>query len=126
MNLRSRRQRRGPPGRQLPATLGQSSAGLPPREEIQPQKEERESPQHLEATRPLRDRIGFVNPDTIATIVAVAGTNLALFALLSRRIDSMEGRLNGRIDALSSRIDALHSRIDALYQALFSRKDPAA
>ena len=34
--------------------------------------------------------------------------------------------LNGRIDALSSRIDALHSRIDALYQALFSRKDPAA
>jgi len=67
-----------------------------------------------------------VNADTIAIIVAVIGTNLALFGLLSRRIDGMEGRLNGRIDSLSSRIDALHSRIDALYQALFIRKDPAA
>ena len=67
-----------------------------------------------------------MNADTIAIIVAVVGTNLALFGLLSRRIEAMEGRLNGRIDALSSRIDALHSRIDALYQALFSRKDPAS
>ena len=74
-----------------------------------------------------------MNADTIAIIVAVVGTSLALFGLLSRRIEAMEGRLNGRIDALSSRIDALHSRIDALhsridalYQALFSRKDPAA
>ena len=67
-----------------------------------------------------------MNADTIAIIVAIVGTNLALFGLLSRRIDSMEGRLNGRMDAFSLRIDALHSRIDALYQALFSRKDPAA
>ena len=67
-----------------------------------------------------------MNADTSAIIGAVIGSNLALFGLLSLRIDGMEGRLNGRIDALSSRIDALHARIDALYQALFSRKDPAA
>ena len=60
-----------------------------------------------------------MNPDTIAIIVAVVGTNLAVFNLMSRRIDAMEGRLNGRIDALSL-------CIDALYQALFSHKDPAA
>ena len=125
MNLRSRRQRRGPPGRQLPATLGQRRQAFP-RGKRSNHRRRREKARSTWRQGPLRDRIGFVNPDTIATIVAVAGTNLALFALLSRRIDSMEGRLNGRIDALSSRIDALHSRIDALYQALFSRKDPAA
>ena len=67
-----------------------------------------------------------MNPDTIAIIVTTLGAGIALFTLLSRRIDAMEGRLNSRLDAVSSRIDALHSRIDALYQALFSRKDPAA
>ena len=68
----------------------------------------------------------FMNPDTIAIIVAILGAGIALFTLLSRRIDAMEGRLNSRIDALSSRIDSVNSRIDALYQALFSHKDPAA
>ena len=39
------------------------------------------------------------------------------------RIDSMAAALNARIDTLDARFT---SRIDALYQALFSRKDPAA
>ena len=51
---------------------------------------------------------------------------LLRIAILPRRLHAMEGRLNARIDALSSRIDSVNSRIDALYQALFSRKDPAA
>ena len=59
-----------------------------------------------------------MNPDTIAIIVAILGAGIALFTLLSRHIDAMEGRLNSPIDAVTS-------RIDALYQALFSRKDPA-
>ena len=54
------------------------------------------------------------------------GAGIALFTLLSRRIDAMEGRLNGRIHALSSRTDSVNSRIDALRQALFSHKNPAA
>ena len=86
--------------------------------------------------------------DTAQIILAVIGTGvtllgilagllLALFRLLRQdiketntRIDALEGRLNARIDALDKRIDTLDarftSRIDALYQALFSRKDPAA
>ena len=67
-----------------------------------------------------------MNPDTIAIIVAILGAGFALFTLLSRRIDAMEGRLNSRLDAVTSRIDSVNTRIDALYQALFSRKDPAA
>jgi len=50
-----------------------------------------------------------MNPDTIAIIVTILGAAIALFTLLSRRIDAMEGRLNSRIDALSSRIDSLTS-----------------
>ncbi len=63
-----------------------------------------------------------MNTDTIAILVAVLGVGLALWRAIERlnsRIDAMEGRLN-------SRIDSVNARIDALYQALFSRKDPAA
>ncbi len=67
-----------------------------------------------------------MNTDTFAIIVATLAVGIALFTLLSRRIDAMEGRLNSRIDSLGSRIDSVNSRIDALYQSLFSRKDPAA
>lgn len=56
-----------------------------------------------------------MNPDTIAIIVAVIGTGLALW----RAMDS-------RYKDLRQEIRALHARIDALYQALFNRKDPAA
>ena len=71
--------------------------------------------------------------DTTQIIVTILGVGIALAGLmrhdtktlntrieaLTSRIDAMEGRMNSRIDALSS-------RIDNLYQALFSRKDPAA
>ena len=65
-------------------------------------------------------------PNTITIIVTILGVGFALFTLLSRRIDAMEGRLNSRIDAVTSRIDSVNTRLDALYQALFSHKDPAA
>ena len=56
---------------------------------------------------------------------------------LRRERREMESRINDRIEALdlrfntamvnlTTRIDGVNSRLDALYQALFSRKDPAA
>ena len=104
--------------------------------------------------RPRRGRIGFVNPDIIAIIgigVALLSALVLLFRWLRQDIEAlrgtieglrretreMESRLNDRIEAidirfntglvnLTTRIDGVNSRIDALYQALFSRKDPAA
>ena len=82
--------------------------------------------------------------DTTQIIVTILGVGIALAGLmrhdtktlntrieaLSSRIDAMEGRMNSRIDALRQEVRAeiasLNNRIDNLYQALFSRKDPAA
>ena len=96
----------------------------------------------------LRDRISLVNTDTIAIIVAILGTGLALWRANSRSYEQLRQDLDSRhknlrqdlaefrqemradIAALNSRIDTLDSRftsrIDALYQALFSHKNPAA
>ena len=50
-----------------------------------------------------------MNTDTLPIIVTTLGAGIALFTLLSRRIDA-----------------SVNSRSGALYQALFSHKDPAA
>lgn len=63
--------------------------------------------------------MGFVNTDTIAIIVAIVGVGLALW----RAMDSRYKELREDIKAMDARFT---SRIDNLYQALFSRKDPAA
>ena len=90
--------------------------------------------------RTRRGRIGFVNPDTIAIIVAVLavlvtvlGTGLALWRAIDSRYKDLRQDIDnrhkeGRQDMAEIRqeLRALNNRIDALYQALFSRKDPAA
>ena len=74
-----------------------------------------------------------MNPDTIAIIVAILGVGLGLWrAIATIRQDVTTLRQEVRADIAGLRqemrtdIAALHGRIDALYQALFSRKDPAA
>lgn len=71
--------------------------------------------------------------DTVAIIVAVVGTGLALWrAIASIRQDVIVLRQEVRADIaalrqeIRSEIAAVNNRIDNLYQALFSRKDPAA
>ena len=67
-----------------------------------------------------------MHTDTIAIIVAVLGVGLALWRAMDSRYKDLRQDIketNSRIDALDARFT---SRIDALYQALFSRKDPAA
>ncbi len=67
-----------------------------------------------------------MHTDTIAIIVAILGVGLALWrAIDSRHKDARQDMAALRQD-MRSDIAALNSRIDALYQALFSRKDPAA
>ena len=73
--------------------------------------------------------MSFVKTDTIAIIVAILGVGLALWraiATIRQDVIALRQEMRADTEALNSRIDALHSRIDALYQALFSRKDPAA
>ena len=41
-------------------------------------------------------------------------------------VDSRHKDLRQDLSEIRQELRALHSRIDALYQALFSRKDPAA
>ena len=81
-----------------------------------------------------------MNTDTIAIIVAVLGVGLALWRSMdsrykdlrqdiketNARIDGLDSRIDAMEGRLNNRIDGVNSRIDALYQALFSRKDPAA
>ena len=74
-----------------------------------------------------------MNPDTIAIIVAVLGTGLALWRAMDSRYKDLRQEIDsrhkeGRQDMAEIRqeLRALNSRIDALYQALFSHKDPAA
>lgn len=78
-----------------------------------------------------------MNTDTIAIIVAILGVGLALWrAIDSRHKDTRQDmatlRQEMRADIaalrqeLRAEIAAINNRIDNLYQALFSRKDPAA
>ena len=78
-----------------------------------------------------------MHTDTIAIIVAILGTGLALWRANSKSYEQLRQDLDSRHKDLRqdlaeirqevrADIAALNSRIDALYQALFSRKDPAA
>ena len=81
-----------------------------------------------------------MNPDTIAIIVAVLavlvtvlGTGFTLWRAIDSRYKNLRQDIDnrhkeGRQDMAEIRqeLRALNNRIDALYQALFSRKDPAA
>ena len=75
--------------------------------------------------------------DTFVTIVAVAGTSLALwraidscYKAIRQDLAELRQEVRAHIATLNSRIDSLDARftshIDALYQALFSHKDPVA
>ena len=77
----------------------------------------------------LRDRISLVNTDTIAIIVAILGVGLGLWraiASIRQDVDSRHKDLRQHLAEIRQELRALHARIDAFYQALFSRKDPAA
>ena len=64
--------------------------------------------------------------DTLAIIVAILGVGLALWrAIDSRHNDTRQDMATLRQEVRAD-MAALNSRIDALYQALFSRKNPAA
>ena len=74
--------------------------------------------------------------DTFVTIVAVAGTSLALWPAIDSRfmairqdLAELRQEVRAHIAALNSCIDSLDarftSRIDILYQVLFSHKDRA-
>ena len=70
-----------------------------------------------------------MNTDTIAIIVAILGVGLGLWraiATIRQDVDSRHKDLRQDLSEIRQELRALHSRIDALYQALFSRKDPAA
>jgi predicted nucleic acid-binding Zn-ribbon protein len=81
-----------------------------------------------------------MNTDTIAIIVAILGVGLGLWravATIRQDVTALRQEVRGDIAGLRQEmaalrqelrtdIAALHSRIDNLYQALFSRKDPAA
>ena len=71
--------------------------------------------------------------DTAQIILAVIGTGITLLGILVGLLVSLFRIL--RLDSAAIRqemaevrqdVRSLHSRIDALYQALSSRKDPAA
>lgn len=71
--------------------------------------------------------------DTTQIILAVIGTGVALLGVLvafrqevRSDIAALRQEIRTDIGALNARIDGVNSRMDALYQALFSRKDPAA
>jgi uncharacterized membrane protein YgaE (UPF0421/DUF939 family) len=71
--------------------------------------------------------------DTTQIIVTVIGTGVALLAVLvafrqevRTDIAGLRQEMAALRQELRTDIAALHNRIDNLYQALFSRKDPAA
>ena len=67
--------------------------------------------------------------DTIAIIVVILGVGLGLWraiATIRQDVDSRYKDLRQDLSEIRQELRSLHSRIDALYQALFSRKDPAA
>ena len=67
-----------------------------------------------------------MNTDTIAIIVAIVGVGLALWRAIDSRYKDLRQDITSLRQEMRTDIGALHSRIDNLYQALFSRKDPAA
>ena len=68
-----------------------------------------------------------MNPDTIAIVVAILGLGLwRAIASIRQDVDSRHKDLRQDLAEIRQELRALHARIDALYQALFSRKDPAA
>lgn len=96
------------------------------------------------ARKALRGKIGLMNTDTIAIIVAILGVGLGLWraiATMRQDVTTLRQEVRGDISALRqevradisalrqemrAEIAAINNRIDNLYQALFSRKDPAA
>ena len=70
-----------------------------------------------------------MNSDTIAIIVAILGVGLVIWRAIASIRDDADSRhkdLRQYLAEIRQELRALHSRIDALYQALFSRKHPAA
>lgn len=70
-----------------------------------------------------------MNTDTIAIVVAILGVGLGLWraiASIRQDVDSRHKDLRQGLSEIRQELRALHARIDALYQALFSRKVPAA
>ena len=67
-----------------------------------------------------------MNTDTIAIIVAILGVGLALWRAIDSRHKDIRQDMAGLRQEMRTDIGSLNARIDALYQALFSRKDPAA
>ena len=67
-----------------------------------------------------------MNTHTIAIIVANLGVGLALWRAIDSRHKDTRQDMSALRQEIHADIAALNSRIDALYQALFSRKDPAA
>ena len=70
-----------------------------------------------------------MNTDTIVIVVAILGVGWTLWRAIDGRYkDLRQDMVSIRQEMAEIRQDvrSLHSRIDSLYQALFSRKDPAA
>ena len=70
-----------------------------------------------------------MNTDPIAIIVAILGVGLGLWRAITtirQDVDSRHKDLRQTLSEIRQELRALHSRFDALYQALVSRKDPAA
>jgi len=64
--------------------------------------------------------------DTGQIIIAVIGTGVALLAVLVAFRQEVRADIAALRQEMRTDIGALNARIDNLYQALFSRKDPAA
>ena len=67
-----------------------------------------------------------MNTDTIAIIVAILGVGLALWSAIDSRHKDTRQDMAALRQEMHADIAVFNARIDALYQALFSRKDPAA
>lgn len=67
-----------------------------------------------------------VMSDTAQIIVAVIGTGVALLGVLVAFRQEVRADIAALRQEMRTDIGALNARIDNLYQALFSRKDPAA
>ena len=64
--------------------------------------------------------------DTAQIILAVIGTGVALLGVLVAFRQEVRADIAALRQEMRTDIGALNARIDNLYQALFSRKDPAA
>ena len=64
--------------------------------------------------------------DTTQIIVTVIGTGVALLGVLVAFRQEVRSDIAALRQEMRTDIASLNNRIDNLYQALFSRKDPAA